>query len=177
MEVPKSDDLKYLGVPVDSKLQWHNYLSNVEAKGNSTLGFIRRNVTTTSEKVKSLAYKPLVRPVGYLSMPWDAQTQETSLESVQRRAARLDCGIRGTDRRTSVSELVQRLGWEKPDERRKGRRTQLFRQMHFRESNTITRYIQMATHDTSRKHCQQYLLFAPSCQNSTSPVVFLHQNF
>ena len=83
MEIPTSDDLKNLGVPVDSKLRWHNYLSNVVAKGNSTLGFIRRNVTTTSEKVKSLAYKPLVRPVGYLSMPWDAltQTQETSLES------------------------------------------------------------------------------------------------
>ena len=69
MEIPKSDDVKYLGVAVDSKLQWHKHLSNVAAKGDSTLGFMRRNVITTSEKVKSLAYKPLVRPVGYLSMP------------------------------------------------------------------------------------------------------------
>ena len=161
LEIPKSDDVKYLGVTVDSKLRWHKHLSNIAAKGNSTLGFIRRNVTTTSEEVKSLAYKQLVRPVlEYASSAWDAltQTQETSLEAVQRRAARLVCGIRRTDRKTSVSGLVQRLGWEKLDERRKSRRLQLFRQMHFSENNTITRHIQKASHHSSRKHCQQYFL-------------------
>ena len=136
--------MKYLGVTVDSKLRWHKHLSNIAAKGNSTLGFIRRNVTTTSEEVKSLAYKQLVRPVlEYASSAWDAQ--ETSLEAVQRRAPRLVCGIRRTDRKTSVSGLVQRLGWEKLDERRKSRRLQLFRQMHFSENNTITRHIQCRT--------------------------------
>ena len=161
LEIPKADDVKYLGVTVDSKLRWHKHLSNIAAKGNSTLGFIRRNVTTTSEEVKSLAYKQLVRPVlEYASSAWDSltQTQETSLEAVQRRAARLVCGIRRTDRKTSVSGLVQRLGWEKLDERRKSRRLQLFRQMHFSESNIITQHIQKASHHSSRKHCQQYFL-------------------
>ena len=86
------------------------------------------------------------------------QTQKTSLAAVQRRLDLLVCGIGRTDRKTSVSGLVQRLGWEKLDERRMNRRQQLFRQMHFSESNTITRHIQKAAHHSSGKHCQQYLL-------------------
>ena len=78
--------VEYLGVTVDSKLRWHKHISNITAKANSTLGFIRRNVLTTSEEIKSLAFKQLVRPVlEYASSAWDSltQTQETSLEAVQ----------------------------------------------------------------------------------------------
>ena len=60
--------------------------------------------------------KQLVTPVlEYASCAWDAltKTQETSPEAVQRKAARLVCCIRRTDRKTSVSGLIQRLGWEK----------------------------------------------------------------
>ena len=69
------------------------------------------------------------------------QTQKTSLVAVQMKVALLACGIKRTDRKTSVSGLVQRLGWEKLYERQMNRRLQLFRQMHFSESNTITRHI------------------------------------
>ena len=160
-EIPKSDDVKYLGVTVDSKLRWHKHISNITAKANSTLGFIRRNVLTTSEEIKSLAFKQLVRPVlEYASSAWDSltQTQETSLEAVQRRAARLVCGIRRSDRTTSVTGLVKRLGWDKLDERRRNRRLQLFHQLHFGETHTITRHIQKATYHSSRKHCHQYFI-------------------
>ena len=96
----------------------------------------------------------------YASCAWDAltHTQETSPEAVQRKAARLVCCIRRTDRKTSVSGLVQRLGWEKLDDRQKRRKLQLFRQMYSSEKNTITQHIQKAAHHLSRKHCQQYLL-------------------
>ena len=61
--IPKTDGVKYLGVTVDSKLKWDKHIPNITSKANSTLGFIRRNVVTTSEDMKALAYKQLVRPV------------------------------------------------------------------------------------------------------------------
>jgi hypothetical protein len=86
--ITSTDSIKYLGATVDSKLTWNDHVSNIVTKANATLGFIRRNVLTTSEDVKSTAYKQLVRPVlEYASGAWDSltQTAEKQLEGVQRR--------------------------------------------------------------------------------------------
>ena len=73
---------------------------------------VRRNILTTSDQVKSTAYKQLVRPVlEYTSTSWDSafDTATSRLEAVQRRAARLICGIRRTDWATSTTGLLQWL--------------------------------------------------------------------
>ena len=161
MEIPRTDEVKYLGVTMDSKLRWNKHIPDIATKANNTLGFIRRNVTTTNEEVKSLAYKQLVKPVlEYACCSWDSltSTQETSLEAVQRRAARFVCGVRRSDRKTSVTGLVHSLGWEQLGERRKERRLKLFREMHFADSDTITKHIQPATHHLTRRHGHQYLI-------------------
>ena len=44
---------RYLGVTVDSKVNWDAHLNSTVAKGNSNLGFVRWNILTTSEQVKS----------------------------------------------------------------------------------------------------------------------------
>ena len=124
-EIPKANDIKYLGVTLDPKLNWNKHIDNVTAKGNSTLGFIRRNVLTSSETVKNTAYKQLVRPVlEYASASWDSvsDTAASRLEAVQRRAARLICGIRRTDRKTSTTSLLQKLDLQPLNERRSDRR-------------------------------------------------------
>ena len=67
------------------------------AKGNSNLSFVRRNILTTPEQIKSPAYKQLVRPVlEYTSAAWNSasDTATSRLEAVQRRGARLIFGIR-----------------------------------------------------------------------------------
>ena len=46
---------------LDTKISWNAHISSIAAKGNSTLGFVRRNVLTTSEQVKASAYKQLVQ--------------------------------------------------------------------------------------------------------------------
>ena len=101
---------------------------------NSNLGFVRRNILTTSEQVKSTAYKQLVRPVPeYNSFAWDSASDSTTsrLEAVQRRAARLIFGIRQTDQTSSTTGLLQRLNLQPLSKRKSLRRLAiLFSQYH-----------------------------------------------
>ena len=120
-EIPRASTVKYLGVTLDPKIIWNTHIDNITNKANSTLGFIRRNVLTTSQSVKETAYKQLVRPVlEYASVAWDSitDTLASRLESVQRRAARLICGIRKTDRKTSTTGLLQQLNLPPLSQRR-----------------------------------------------------------
>ena len=119
--IPKADSIKYLGVTIDSKVNWNAHVISTAAKGHLSLGFVRRNTFTTSEQVKSTAYKQLVRPVlEYASASWyfASDTATSRLEAVQRRAARLICGIRRTDRATSTTGLLHRLNLRPLSERR-----------------------------------------------------------
>ena len=43
------DKTKYLGVIINSKVTWSDHMTSVEAKANAALGFVRRNVITSSE--------------------------------------------------------------------------------------------------------------------------------
>ena len=84
-EIPKANSVKYLGVTLDPKLTWKDHINNITNKGNSALGFIRRNITTNSTEIKCTAYKQIVRPVlEYASGSWDSltETQEEELEAV-----------------------------------------------------------------------------------------------
>ena len=56
------------------------------AEGNSTLGFIWRNILTNSEVVKNLAYKQLVRPVlEYASAAWGLASNTVGWEPSRER--------------------------------------------------------------------------------------------
>ena len=160
-EIPKTDNIKYLGVTLDPKLNWNKHIDNVTAKGDSTLGFIRRNILTTSENVRNTAYKQLVRPVlEYASASWDSvsDTAAGRLEAVQRRAARLVCGIRRTDRKTSTTSLLQKLNLQPLSDRRSDRRLKIFSQYHHSSKAIISNYIQRASYSSARKHAVQYFI-------------------
>ena len=82
------------------------------AKGNRSLGFIKRNLRSCTQDIKDLAYRSLVRPsLEYCAAVWDPYTTEHihQVEAVQRRAARFvknDCG-----RYSSVTTMIQDLQW------------------------------------------------------------------
>ena len=48
------DSVKYLGVTITSDLRWNQQISNMETKGNQTLGFLRRNLRINSPDLKSI---------------------------------------------------------------------------------------------------------------------------
>ena len=113
------DDATYLGVNISKDLSWNKQCHKVAAKGNRTLGFIKRNIKTSSSRTREYAYKMLVRPtVEYSSSVWCPHQSEVkyTVERVQRRAARFV--TRRYERTDSVSSMLKDLSWETLEQRR-----------------------------------------------------------
>ena len=160
-EIPKVDKTKYLGVTINSKVTWNDHITSVVAKANAALGFVRRNVITSSEMIKVTAYKQLVRPLmEYASAAWDSLpgTLESSLEAVQRRAARFICNILRTDHHTSTTGLLSKLNLDVLSSRRTNARLRVFSQYHFSESDVILAHLKHAPSPSVRRHSHQYLI-------------------
>ena len=82
---------KYMGIIIQSDLNWNKYVEQKVSKANNMLALIQRNLKVSSINTKELAYKALVRPhLEYASTVWSPWQQGTSamLEKVQHRAAR-----------------------------------------------------------------------------------------
>ena len=126
------DIATYLGVEVSKELTWHKQVSKVAAKGNRVLGFVRRNITITSQCIKELAYKTLVRPVmEYSASVWSPHYKKLKrpIEMVQRRAARFV--LHRYERKASVTDMILQLKWDTLEQRRlKARTVMMYRIIH-----------------------------------------------
>jgi hypothetical protein len=112
-------DAKYLGLDLSSDLSYNTHIDRITNNANKSLGFIKRNITTHNKKVRELAYKSLVRPqVEYASTVWSPWTKTAinKVERVQNRAARWV--QRDYSPFSSVSAMVQDLGWRSLADRR-----------------------------------------------------------
>jgi hypothetical protein len=68
---------KYLGVHMSGNLSWNQHVDKIVKKGNSTLGFLRRNLHISNNQVKSTTYMSLVRPgLEYCSTVWNPSTKD-----------------------------------------------------------------------------------------------------
>ena len=127
-----TNSAKYLGVEIDSGLNWHKHINNITSKANRTLGFLRRNLKCAPSQTKELAYKSLVRPLlSYSSTVWDPfmERQKRQLEMVQRRAARFVCNRYHNT--SSVTQMLDHLHWETLEERRtKSRLVMMYKITH-----------------------------------------------
>lgn len=103
---------RYLGVDISDDLNWSTHISRVTNKANSTLGFLRRNIPTKNQQLRSAAYKAVVRPqLEYAASVWDPHlaTHTNQIEAVQRRAARWV--MSDYSRTSSVTSMLHTLGW------------------------------------------------------------------
>jgi len=118
---------KYLGVTISNDLSWSPHISSVAGKANAKIGFLWRNLQHCPPKLREQAYFALVRLViEYGAAVWDPYLKKdiNSLENVQRRAARFV--MHDNQWTSSVSEMIDRLGWTSLADRRKNIRLALF---------------------------------------------------
>ena len=118
---------KYLGVHLSKDLSWNTHVSNITSTAYKTIGFVKRNVNTTNQSVRELAYKTLVRPqFEYASNVWSPSTKVNidKIEMTQRRAARwVKSNYSSYD---SVTEMLHDLGWRSLEQRRLDARLIMF---------------------------------------------------
>ena len=120
---------KYLGLHVDSHLNFNQHVDVITKKANSTRAFLQRNFSNSNRKIKEATYKTYVRPITeYAASVWDPHTQRNirKVEQVQRNSARF---VTSTfDRRASVTDLMNRLKWQSLQNRRlQGRLAMLYK--------------------------------------------------
>ena len=81
----------HLGIDISNTLSWNTHIDKIVNKANSKLGFIRRNLKSCPQSIRTCAYQSLVRPhLEYCSSVCDPYTQRKirRVEGVQHRAAR-----------------------------------------------------------------------------------------
>ena len=115
----KVKSAKYLGITITSDLSWNKHIATVTSKANKALGFVKRNIHSSSELVKTRAYQAIVRPsLEYATCVWDPHTQtaKQKLEAVQRRVARYV--TRCYHNTSSVTNILRHLEWQTLEQRR-----------------------------------------------------------
>ena len=113
---------KYLGVTLSDDLSWSKHTEAVAAKGNSTVGFLRRNFRDCTTEVRKATYTTMVRPVlEYASSVWDPHLKEDieRLEKVQKRAARYTFNNYFERTPGTVTNMLQQLKWNSLEQRRR----------------------------------------------------------
>ena len=161
------DQHPYLGVTITKTLNWKAHVSKIKNKANKTLGFIKRNLHSCPEEIKSRAYTTLVRPMlEYSSAAWDPyrKYQVNCLEMVQRRAARFVTRTQGMDE-GCVTRALNHLQWPTLESRRKvARLSLLHKTLHGKASVAMPSYV---THKpdlrTRGSHPMKFLTIQSNC--------------
>ena len=118
---------KYLGPTISSDLSWNQHVDNTVKKATNSLNFLGRNIRDCPPQVKEQCYKTLVcTTMEYASCVWDPYTNTNikKLEMVQRRAVRFV--KRDYDRTSSVTAMLDELGWDTLQERRQQAKATMF---------------------------------------------------
>ena len=83
-----------LGIQLQDDLKWNRHVDYVGEKASRTLGMLKHNLRMNNSKLKTTAYKTLVKKLTmeYAAIAWDSYTKKNTginkLEGVQRSAAR-----------------------------------------------------------------------------------------
>ena len=109
------DEAKYLGVLLDSKLNFNKHIETICKKANGALAFLKCNLYNCNPQIRSQAYSYCmlyVRPIlEYASTVWAPYTKSSigKLEAIQWRAARLV--VSDYNYSSSVTSILNQLNW------------------------------------------------------------------
>ena len=152
------DSTGYLGVELSKDLKWNIHTNKTAAKGNRTLGVLRRNLGRCPQSIKDLAYRTILRPqLEFATAVWDPYTEKNihKLESTQRRAARFVCNKYSYE--ASVTSMLHKLKWPTLEQRRAESRLSMMHRIvnnkvDIPEEHLFTR----ATRATRRSHSHHF---------------------
>ena len=152
------DTTKYLDVDLQSSLSWKNHIDRITKKSNSILGFLRRNLKSTSVETKTNAYISKARPsLEYCASVWYPNQKELiqKMEMIQRRAARyVSINFRNN---SSISSMLDALQWESLESRRtKIQLTLLFKIIDDLVDIRADEYLASSTGRTRQSHSKKY---------------------
>ena len=127
----ETNSIKYLGVTLDNKLNWNTHIDNICKKANTTLGFLKRNISSCPPNVKKKCYETYVRPsLEYCGSVWDPYTKCNidRIEATQRRAARFVHNDYNYEHNNNI--MLHDLGWCPLEERRAKNKVKIFFKAH-----------------------------------------------
>ena len=153
------DSTRYLGVELQSNMAWNKLMDQTIKKGNSMLGFLRRNFKVSNESTKTAAYSSLIRPIlEYCCTVWSLHTQEyiNKLEMVLRRATRYVTNRHHNT--SSVASMLDHLEWESLEARRtKYQLTMLFKIINDLVDTPTEEYQTPSSKRTRTLHSHKFL--------------------
>ena len=148
----ETDSAKYLGVAIDSNLNWRSHYSNMIKKCNSTLAFIRRNLNNSPKHIKEKCYLALVRPrLEYAGAVWDPhfKNHREDLEKIQKRAARFVTGNYKMENGNTKLNL-DILEWPTLEERRLQTKLNIFQKARLKLIDIPTDHLDFKNKTTRR---------------------------
>ena len=156
---------KYLGITISNDLSWHRHICDIAKKANSILHLISRNLRSCPRAARIIAYTTLVRPkIEYSSAVWSPHIKEdvNLLERVNRRAARLVFNKSWRQQDVSPTALLNDLGWQQLNERRKQQRLMML----YKISNQLVAIpptVLKTPGRTLRGHSKKYQTIRTTC--------------
>ena len=137
--------------------KWNKHVNRITAKGNRSLGFIKRNLHRCTQDIKSLTYRSLVRPsLKYCVGVWDPHTNDL----IQCKEEQPGLSIMITTGRAVLQPcMMKELDWSTLAQK-KDRQTGCFPQSTCNEGHRsipVQNLLHPVTHPTRRTHNKSYI--------------------
>ncbi len=125
---------KHLGLTLSNDLRWNHHLQSIKTKAWSRINIMRKLKFRLHRDALETIYTSFIRPLlEYGDVLFDSCTnyEKDELEKIQHEAARI---VTGTTKLESIQRLMDEVGWETLESRRKKHKLILFYKM----SNNLT---------------------------------------
>ena len=102
---------RYLGVQIDSKLDWDKHIDTIKTKTNRALGLIKYSKKYLPSDILNKMYRGIVEPhLSYCCSVWGCcnESKLDVLQKIQNRAARI---VTSSPYDASAAPIIQNLGW------------------------------------------------------------------
>ena len=116
-ELENVDNIKYLGVILDSQLNWSYYISYISNKISRSIGCIRRiKYVLSSKQLTNLYHALILSYIDYCCTAWGncSNTNLNKIQKLQNRYARL---VLNTDYTSSQCSMLTTLNWQSVEQR------------------------------------------------------------